>query len=179
MKHRLISPYKSFGYNENLADSELSMNSREIKILAATPNFRDEIAHLLWVQLQEHAISISEEKLQGAVDGVLENPARGALWVALKNERPVGVAYISYIWAMEHGGKSAWLEELFVLPEFRELGYGTLILDVVMQAVRASGCAAIDLEVEAGHGRVESLYSRNGFSKLSRSRWVKSMQENV
>jgi len=34
---------------------------------------------------------------------------------------------------------------------------------------------AIDLEVDADHVRVESLYQRFGFRPLSRSRWARKL----
>lgn len=147
----------------------------EFVIRSAKPEDRNEITRLLAIQLEEHGIDIAEDRLLRAVDGVFSDPRRGALWVGIRDGRTVAVAYISFIWAMEHGGHSAWLEELFVLPEFRQEGLGSKLLHQVSVEIRNMGCAAIDLEVESDHKRVESLYLRNGFRALSRARWVKQL----
>jgi maltose/maltodextrin transport system permease protein len=44
----------------------------------------------------------------------------------------IGVAYASSLLSLEHGGVSGWLEELYVLPQWRGLGIGSrLIAEVV------------------------------------------------
>jgi GNAT superfamily N-acetyltransferase len=73
---------------------------------------------------------------------------------------------------LEHGGKSAWLDELYVLPEKRGRGIGTALVEEVIARCRASGCAAIDLEVDQEHQDAERLYSRHGFKQLPRARWA-------
>src|SRR5579872_5729184 len=41
---------------------------------------------------------------------------------------PVGLAYLAYTWTLEHGGQSAWLDELYVVPGERSRGVGTALL---------------------------------------------------
>ncbi|MDI6807801.1 MAG: GNAT family N-acetyltransferase [Candidatus Eisenbacteria bacterium] len=80
---------------------------------------------------------------------------------------------ISIAWTLERGGLTAWLEELYVVPERRECGIGSLMLGAVLERVREHGCAAIDLEVDITHDRATHLYMREGFEQLNRSRWAK------
>ena len=97
------------------------------------------------------------------------------LLVARDGDAVVGVAYVSFVWALEHGGLSAWLEELYVLPALRGQGVGGRLLDQVLALARARGCAAVDLEVEAEHARSASLYARAGFRAHARARWVRPL----
>ena len=106
---------------------------------------------------------------------MLQNPSRGFFLVAMQEGNCVGVAYVSFIWTLEHGGLAGWLEELYVLPAHREGGVGTLLLIEVMATARAEGCAALDLEISSGHERVRSLYERHGFEGLPRARVVKKL----
>jgi ribosomal protein S18 acetylase RimI-like enzyme len=62
-----------------------------------------------------------------------------------------------------------------VLPEYRSRGIGGLLIEAVLQAAKAQGCAAVDLEVDHEHHRAEQLYQRFGFDPLSRSRWVREL----
>ena len=133
------------------------------------------IQRLLAVQLAEHHIDISAEALANAIHGVLDVPRRGFFLVALRDGLCIGVAYVSFIWALEHGGQAGWLEELYVVPEHRTGGVGTQLLEAVIAAATASGCAALDLEIDRDHERVRSLYERQGFSQLPRSRVVKRL----
>ena len=65
------------------------------------------------------------------------------------------------------------MDELYVKPEHRNKGVGSKLIDLVIKDVSKDGCLAIDLEVEEDHSRAEQLYTRKGFEKLPRSRWVK------
>jgi ribosomal protein S18 acetylase RimI-like enzyme len=87
----------------------------------------------------------------------------------------IGVAYVSFMWALEHGGHAGWLEELYVMPEYRTGRVGTQLLRAVIVAAEAAGCAALDLEIDSDHERVRSLYERHGFTALPRSRVVKKL----
>jgi len=85
------------------------------------------------------------------------------------------VAYLNFQWSLEHGGLSAWLEELFVVPEHRGSGLGRQLLQAACAHAGERGCAAVDLEVEEAHPRAARLYQRAGFAPHRRARWVKRL----
>jgi GNAT superfamily N-acetyltransferase len=128
--------------------------------------------HLLQAQFNEHQISLTPDRLDRAVAGLIEMPERGGLLLALDGGEPVGLAALSYTWTLEHGGLVAWLDELYVVPERRGQGVGTALLGAARKLASSAGCAAIDLEIDAGHRRAQSLYQRAGFEPLNRSRWA-------
>jgi len=138
---------------------------------------KPQLIRMLKAQMEEHDISISEKEISFAVDGLIACPDKGALLVALCGDLMLGVACLSYIWTIENGGKSAWLQELYVLPAFRNQGAGQQLLSAASVIATANGCSAIDLEVEFSHGRVENLYQRNGFRQHTRKRWVKELHQ--
>jgi ribosomal protein S18 acetylase RimI-like enzyme len=82
-----------------------------------------------------------------------------------------------YAWWRVRGTRSAWLDELYVLPDCRGRGVGRALLEQAVTAAREMGCAAMDLEVDQEHARAERLYARTGFQSLARSRWVKYLKE--
>jgi len=146
-------------------------------IRRAGPEHAADIRRLLAVQLAEHHVDIPAAELDSAIHGVIDVPKRGFFLVALQDGACVGVAYVSFIWALEHGGHAGWLEELYVMPEQRAGGVGTQLLEAVIAAARAAGCAALDLEIDRDHERVRSLYERHGFTALPRGRVVKKLRE--
>ena len=83
---------------------------------------------------------------------------------------PIGVAYASSLLSFEHGGASGWIEELYVLPQWRGRGSGSRLIAEVIARAKESGWRALDLEVEASHQRAISLYARHQFQPHSRSR---------
>lgn len=129
---------------------------------------------LVQKQFVEHEIEYSHEVLLAAIEGILKDKSLGLFLTAREAQGLlVGFAAISFAWTLEHGGKSAWLDELYVLPEYREKGLGSLLMDRVFSEAKKEGCLVIDLEVEEDHRRAERLYRRQGFEKLERSRWVR------
>ena len=146
-----------------------------LAITRAVPTDENILVDLLLAQLAEHDIPTPREAVAAAVRGMLADPNRGFMMVARFEGSPVGVAYVSFNWSLEHGGLTAWLEELYVMPKLRERGLGRAALDAVEAAARAAGCAAIDLEVTAEHARAANLYLRHGWSTLGRARYVKKL----
>jgi GNAT superfamily N-acetyltransferase len=134
-----------------------------------------DVIRLLSQQLAEHDITLAAESLAYAVRGFFEDPRRGRILVARRDERVVGVAVLSYTWTLEHGGQACWLDELYVEPELRTHGIGTTLLRAAIELVKADGRIAMDLEVEASHARVMSLYRREGFEQHSRTRFFRKL----
>ena len=127
---------------------------------------------LLEAQYREHRIQMGGSTLRKAVRELSQG--RGLLLLASDRE-PVGVAVLSYTYALEHGGPAAWLDELYVVPERRGKGIGLALLKRGMAAARRAGCVFMELEVVAGHGRAARLYLREGFRKLPRTRYSRPL----
>ena len=135
-----------------------------------------ECARLLAEQLREHGVVASIERLSNLLEAVVANADRGFVLLARLDGRIIGVAYAAIILSAEHCGLVTWLEELYVAPSYRSRGIGSALLGALMERAREAGVVAVDLEVDASHGRAQSLYRRLGFRHLNRSRWVKELK---
>jgi GNAT superfamily N-acetyltransferase len=138
----------------------------------ASPADTHALVGLLAAQLAEHGVVHGSGMLEAAVRGAFAEPSRGRFLVADEDGRAVGVAYLSFGWSLEHGGRSAWLEELYVEPDRREMGTGTELLRSALAVARDAGCLGVDLEVDSGHARAAALYGRHGFRALERRRYT-------
>jgi GNAT superfamily N-acetyltransferase len=147
-----------------------------ITITRAAPEDIARALPLLTAQLDDHGIPIPRDILESALRGIITRPDRGAVLLARRDTEAVGLAVIPYTWTVEHGGPCAWLDELYVVPEWRARGIGTLLLTAAMDLAREDGCLAIDLEVDIDHSRVEALYLRHGFHTLPRRRFSRRLQ---
>lgn len=153
-----------------------SSSTTPARAFVATVDHLADIVRLLAVQLREHHVELESARLEAGVRGALDDPSRGFFMLLELDGRRVGAAYVSHVWALEHGGHSAWLEEIYVEPDCRVAGHGTRFLQAVLAECEARGCAALDLEIDADHERVRSLYRRFGFAELPRRRLVKKLQ---
>jgi GNAT superfamily N-acetyltransferase len=154
----------------------VTVSQDEPVIRAATPADRDALVRLLVAQLREHAIDTPEADVARTIDALLLRPRRARFLVAVMSGRPVGVAALSLAWPIEHGGRSAWLEELYVEPAARGRALGTALLRAACAVASEAGAVAVDLEVERSHERAAALYRREGFRPLERTHWVKPLQ---
>ncbi len=133
------------------------------------------VAVLFEMQLAEHAVERSQTELTAGLTTLLAEPAQGFVLVAVAEGKPIGVAYVARILSLEHGGWSGWLDELYALPEWRSRGVGSALLAAAIAAATERGWTSLDLEVDTDHQRVISLYQRNLFRPVSRTRFVRHL----
>jgi ribosomal protein S18 acetylase RimI-like enzyme len=151
------------------------MARSSVDIRPATDADLDAVTALLIAQLREHRIDTPAAEIASAVEGIVRHPERGRILVAIEEGTPIGVAALSFVWPIEHGGRSAWLEELYVTPTARGRGIGTDLLRVALHTATDEGAVAVDLEVDVDHQRAAKLYEREGFRPVSRARWVRRL----
>ncbi len=87
----------------------------------------------------------------------------------------VGFGLTAKTYSREAGGKVLWLEELFVLPEYRSCGLGKEFFEMAEAEARENGYARIRLEVEEENIRARSLYERLGYQSLGYRQMVKEL----
>jgi GNAT superfamily N-acetyltransferase len=130
------------------------------------------VLDLLERQFAEHSILFETGELERALSELLSRKELGLVLLAEDEGRCLGMAAISLAWTLEYGGRTAWLDELYVLPEYRSAGIGSALIERTLLEARNIGCLAVDLEVDQDHTRAEDLYQRFGFERLPRSRWA-------
>jgi GNAT superfamily N-acetyltransferase len=134
----------------------------------------DAVIDPLDAQLREHEITRSRDDLYAVAQTVIADGRHGFILVARAPDgSPIGVAYASSVLSLEHGGHGGWIEELYVLPQWRGQGIGSDLIAKVVACAKELGWRALDLEVEASHQRAISLYARHQFRPHSRRRFYR------
>ena len=85
----------------------------------------------------------------------------------------VGYALVSKTFSHEAGGTVWWLEELYILPEYRGKGLGRSYFDFIEKAAAENGVRRLRLEVEPDNTRAAKLYSDLGYKPLNYSQMLK------
>ena len=150
--------------------TEMPMTIRD-----ATSSDRPAVVALLAAQFADHSLAPPGDTLTAGVARLVTAPELGRIVVAEQDDVIVGVAVLSWVFTLEHGGLGAWLDELYVAPAHRGRGIGVALLRAARERATAAGAVAMDLEVEVGHERVESLYERDGFMRHHRRRWFRRL----
>jgi ribosomal protein S18 acetylase RimI-like enzyme len=93
---------------------------------------------------------------------LLDEPARGAVWVIDVNGAPAGHVVLSLRFTMEFGGLSGYIDDLFVKRECRRQGAARAGLDALIAEARGRGCRSLHVEVDPGNAAATTLYRRYG-----------------
>lgn len=105
-----------------------------------------------------------EQSEWGAVYDALMTGERGTILVADDDEMGVlGSATISFNLAIRYSGEYCQLEELFVDPAARGKNTGGLLIEGIIAAARARGCAEIGLYLLEWTTHNQPFYEKFGF----------------
>lgn len=88
----------------------------------------------------------------------------------------VGFGLVAKTWSREAGGMALWLEELFILPQYRSRGLGSAFFAYWEKYAADNGYARIRLEVEEENTRARALYERLGYRPLGYLQMVKELR---
>lgn len=84
---------------------------------------------------------------------------------------PCGVVLANFNWSLKFAGRAMWIEELYVTPDFRRMGIGRELVDVVLDYADQHGFRGIDIEAYQGNTPASVLYRTMGFHRLGRERF--------
>jgi ribosomal protein S18 acetylase RimI-like enzyme len=149
--------------------------SHDILIEDARPEDRERIAQLFAADLETLRLHQDREQLLQVIDEVLKDGCHNALfWVARTGpgEPPVGVLLATALMSVKHGGRSLWLEQLYVDPAGRKLGIGRALVQRLLRHARQEGLVGIDLESYQLNAPASCLYRSLGFRRLGRERFT-------
>jgi ribosomal protein S18 acetylase RimI-like enzyme len=113
-------------------------------------------------------IALDPPAAETALRELAGRPDLGELWVAADQGRIIGYLAITWGFSLEYHGRDAFVDELYLAPEYRGRGLGRRALEVAEAACRARGVRALHLEVERANARAEALYRQHGFSDHDR-----------
>jgi len=120
------------------------------------------------------SVPFEEEEVRKSLGELLATPAAGRAFLIRDDQLSLGYLVLSFDFSLEYGGKNAWIDELFIRPEFRGKGIGSQALDFAAQTARQLGATVLHLEVNRGNPAID-LYRRNGFKDHDRfllSKWL-------
>jgi ribosomal protein S18 acetylase RimI-like enzyme len=82
--------------------------------------------------------------------------------------RQVGVAQLRFRAALFSGGRTCYLEELYVVPDRRGEGHGRALMDAALRVARERGATTMEVVTAASDTAARGLYEAVGFSNRER-----------
>src|SRR4051812_47143102 len=100
---------------------------------------------------------------RAAVERLLADPALGRAWVIRSGDEPAGYVVLTLGYSIEFGGRTAFVDELYVAPAHRRRGIGRLALRFAAHQAAVLGGRGLFLEVSPANSGARRLYEAAGF----------------
>lgn len=98
-----------------------------------------------------------------ALNHLIENENLGRLWIISFNAENVGYIAITFGFSLEFGGKDAFIDEFFILEDFRGKGIGRKVLGLVKTILKDLNASALYLEVDRENVTAQKYFHALGF----------------
>jgi GNAT superfamily N-acetyltransferase len=109
-------------------------------------------------------LPVTPENMHATLAALRRDPHRGRAVVLDIQGQVSGYALLIAFWSNELGGEICEVDELFVAPEHRNQGHGTMLFSVIAQdSLWPAPIAAIVLGTTLDNATARRLYERLGF----------------
>lgn len=134
-----------------------------IELSLAKPRDLDVILPLVQAYHEFEEIGSNAAQRESAVGRLLADNNLGAIWTIRVDGRLCGYIALCRGFSIEFDGFDAFIDEFYLLPEFRGLGTGKLVLEEIKSLARRLDINALHLEVARDNEHARRLYQAAGF----------------
>lgn len=140
----------------------LSMRTVNFRIaeMADVDRIHDLILELARFEKLEHQVTGSRIELAEALFS--DSPAAECIVAEVEDTGVVGYAIFFETFSTFRAARGLWLEDLYVTPEFRKLGIGRKMLELVAQVAAHHGCSRFEWSVLDWNENAQKLYASIG-----------------
>ena len=103
------------------------------------------------------------ERGEAAVGLIARGHPLGRAWLVHEDGQLIGYACLGLGFGIEYGGADAFVDDLYLLPEARGRGIGSIVMVGLEAEARRLGLNALFLVVDPENAPARRLYDRSGF----------------
>jgi ribosomal protein S18 acetylase RimI-like enzyme len=129
------------------------------------------ILPLLRAYCDEVGTDWSDEHLLEGLSPIVADEQIGDVLVADQSAELIGYLVMTWGWGIESGGREALIDEMYVVPEQRHAGVGTLLMTSALTRAQERETKVVFLETEQDNPESRALYDRLGF-EIESSIWM-------
>ncbi len=118
--------------------------------------------------------SIPDSFIERTFEECINSIAYARLYILEWEGEPAGYGLVSKTFSQEAGGYVYWLEELYIIEQYRSKGLGSEFFAYV-ESNKEEGVTRFRLEVEPENIRAGELYKRLGYQQLDYRQMVKEL----
>jgi ribosomal protein S18 acetylase RimI-like enzyme len=133
------------------------------------------LAMMRRLALQPPALPFDESELRAPLEKFLAHPELGRAWLVQHQEMTAGYVILTLGFSFEYRGVDSFIDELYIEPQWRRMGFGRQAMQHVESQARALGVNALHLEVDRGNDPAIELYRRAGYADHGRhlmTKWL-------
>ena len=129
---------------------------------------REDVAAMMRCLYEEDRgdFDVDHSRFASGIEHLIAHPSAGRIVLFLEGSELRGYALLVPYWSNEFGGTLLFVDELFVIPEFRSRGVGRSFFNYVERERPFGPVAALGLAVNPGNNRARRLYESLGFVEL-------------
>jgi ribosomal protein S18 acetylase RimI-like enzyme len=127
----------------------------------------EDLGHLVALMTEfygESGFSFDPARARIAFAELIADPRLGSAWLIRSGDELAGYFVLTLGYSMEFGGRSAFLDDLFIRSLHRGRGLGQAALAAMRAECEALGVRAVHLEAARDNGAAQELYRRAGFA---------------
>ncbi len=109
-----------------------------------------------------------ESAARTALKQMIDDRGLGRIWLITKNGEAIGYIVVAFGFSLEYHGRDAFIDELFIVEDQRNLGIGAKAVQFVIDNCPDLGVRALHLEVERSNMAAQALYRKAGFKDHER-----------
>jgi ribosomal protein S18 acetylase RimI-like enzyme len=152
-----------------------SIMNQSLSLLETQISDIDQLLVLIQDFYEHFGYLYTESEKRLTLEDLFERPTAGRIYLIQKDQKIVGYVFLSFYFSIEFGGRTAFIDELFVLPRDRGQGTGSRVIHLVEQKCLELNLKAIHLESERTNERAIALYLKLGFVDYDRRLMTKKL----
>jgi diamine N-acetyltransferase len=123
------------------------------------------------------ATPFDEARRRMIFDEFVRDDTYGRAWLIFAGEKAAGYVVLTISFSFEYRGRDAFIDELYIEPEYRGQGIGRRTMEMVEEVARDLSVNAIHLEVSKGNDAALELYRRTGYVDHERYLMTKLLRQ--
>jgi ribosomal protein S18 acetylase RimI-like enzyme len=147
------------------------MNITFEKIQLESENSVSEFIKSLYREDVSGSMNISDEKIALTFKMLSKHPDYGTIYIVECDRVPIGYSLVINFWSNEYGGLIADIDELYIIPAYRNQEIGTRFINYLIES-RPNNLVALELQVLPDNSRASKLYESLGFKKSDRNHYL-------
>lgn len=152
----------------------MKTNIRKFKLID-----KKEIIELIQNLYKEDANgeSINLQKINRTFKELFLHSEKGSIFVIEDKKKIIGYAIIINYWSNELGGNVLFIDEIYIHPDYRDIGVGTNFINYLIKN-KISSSVGIQLEITKSNKKAKNFYEKLGFDLSDRIHMIYKKYKN-